>query len=78
MRPGAEVVVTYSHGYDAVPADLAAVVSTASARLLANPGQWASQREGTGYQDGRFRAAPPPGFTVSELAVLNRYRRRTA
>lgn len=69
-----EVVVVCSFGFAVVPADLGAVVQTASARLVANPAQWKRQEE-----DGAaLLAEAPSGFTVGELAVLNRYRRRTA
>jgi hypothetical protein len=71
-----EVVVVFSYGFAVVPADLEAVVETAATRLIANPAQWRSE----GAEDGgAVRVAEAAGrFTLAELAVLNRYRRRTA
>lgn len=55
-------------------ADLAAVVKTASVRLLSNPTALAAESMGpfaaTYGQRGEF------GWTTAELSVLNRYRKR--
>lgn len=53
-------------------ADLDAVIITASARLVAHPEQ-IEQRIGDTYTRGGFT-----GWTLAELAVLNRYRKRAA
>lgn len=71
--PECEVEVTYSHGYTTVPADLAAVCRLAAARLASNPEQL-TREEVEGYS---AVASTPVGFTVGELLVLDRYRRRT-
>lgn len=68
---------TRSQGFDIngdVNEDLAAVVVTASARLLASPALM-SRRD-----VGSFSLAFTPfkGFTVAEMMVLNRHRQRTA
>lgn len=54
--------------------DLAAVIVSATARLVTNPEQ--SQR----VQVADYAESPAVlnGFTLPELAVLHRYRRRTA
>jgi hypothetical protein len=71
--PDHDVEVTYSHGFTTVPADLAAVTRLAAARLATNPEQL-SRQEMEGYS---VLAAAPVGFTVGELLVLDRYRRKT-
>lgn len=62
---------TRDNGFtDAGPADdLAAVITTATARLVANPEQ--IRYSVGGVQLDGFR-----GWTLAELFVLNRYRRR--
>lgn len=54
--------------------DVAAVLMTATARLLDNPQQ--NQREA--YGDYQVTSTPFVGWSLVELAVLNRYRVRTA
>jgi len=74
-----EVVVVCSYGFTVVPADLRAVVQTAATRMIANPAQWKQQRDERPGGSSTLRVSDAPtGFTVGELAVLNRYRRRTA
>jgi len=53
--------------------DLRAVIVTATARLVTNPAQ--TDREGA---DGWFAVGSFNGFSLPELAVLHRYRQRTA
>jgi hypothetical protein len=54
--------------------DIAAVILTATARLLENPTNTRQESVGDVSQaPGRF-----DGFTLPELAVLHRYRRRLA
>jgi hypothetical protein len=53
--------------------DLAAVVITAAARLVTNPAQLEREHAGEYIAVGSFA-----GWTLPELAVLHRYRRRTA
>lgn len=72
-----EISVTFSAGFATVPADLTAVCQSAAARLIANPAQWRSLPAAGAGPEGQLTAAYPAGFTVSELAVLRRYRRRT-
>ena len=58
---------------DEVEVDLRAVIITATARLVTNPSQVARESV-DGYEAvGSFN-----GFSLPELAVLHRYRRRTA
>ncbi|MBD7980034.1 MULTISPECIES: hypothetical protein [Oerskovia] len=55
-------------------ADLSAVITTATARLVVNPEQVKR------YQTADYAETPAvlDGFTLPELAVLHLYRRRTA
>jgi hypothetical protein len=55
------------------PADLQAVIVTSTARLVVNPAQL--ERE---TYDGYSATGGFHGFNLPELAVLNRYRRRSA
>jgi hypothetical protein len=55
------------------PADLRAVVITATARLVNNPTQLESEAADGYSARGRFE-----GFSLAEQAVLHRYRRRAA
>lgn len=55
------------------PADLRAVVITASARLLSNPAQLESESS-----DGYAARGSFSSFSLAEQAVLHRYRRRVA
>jgi len=60
---------------DGTPSDdVAAVIVTATARLLTNPSQ------GGRYQVGEISETPAVlnGFTLPEVAVLHLYRRRAA
>lgn len=56
-----------------IPEDLAAVVVTATARLVTNPAQLEREHAGEYIAVGSFA-----GWTLPELAVLHNYRRRTA
>lgn len=58
---------------DMVQEDLSAVIVTATARLVTNPAQ--VERE---TADGYTAVGGFQGFTLPELKVLDRYRRRTA
>lgn len=66
---------TRGRGFDPdVADDIAAVIITATARLLANPNQLAADTTAGPYSTsvrGGFT-----GWTLAELFVLNRYRRR--
>lgn len=65
---------TRGRGFTPDPADdLAAVIVTATARLLSNPAQY--RREEI---DGYSVAGGFDGFTLPETLILNRYRRRAA
>lgn len=65
---------TRGQGFAPEPADdLAAVILTATARLVSNPAQL-TREELDGYTvTGSFS-----GFTLPEQMILNRYRRRAA
>ena len=68
---------TRGNGFDAngnANDDLAAVIVTASARLLASPSLMPRREVGS----MALVFTPFRGFTVAELMVLNRYRQRTA
>lgn len=68
----ADVTIEWSHGSDTVPPAIASVCATASTRLLAAPdGLTRLEVEGSSYVASEF------GFTLAELTVLNRYRRRS-
>lgn len=70
------MVSAYTRGQgftDGEPADdLAAVITTATARLADNPMLEVS--EGVGEWNARH--TPLTGFTLAELFILNRYRKR--
>lgn len=65
---------TRDQGFDeaGVPADdIAAVITTATARLVVNPEQVSESTIGSYAVKGSFA-----GWTLAELFVLNRYRKR--
>ena len=53
--------------------DVAAVLVTATARMITNPGQIAYDLDGLASVRGGFT-----GWSLAELFVLNRYRKRAA
>ncbi len=62
---------TRDNGFTPDPADdIAAVITTATARLLANPEQLATDIGSVSLRGGFT------GWTLAELFVLNRYRKR--
>lgn len=66
------MTITWSHGDDGVPTAISSVATSSAARVLANPDRLARvEIEGYAYGAREF------GFTLAELLVLNRYRRRT-
>lgn len=69
---------TRGHGFDAEGrpnAELAAVITTASARFIANPAQHSGAvTVGPFTHDNRSRGFE--GWTLAEQFVLNRYRKR--
>jgi len=71
-----QMVKAYTRGQgfvgDTPAADLAAVIVTATARLLTNPEQLGYDVGGVGYRSGFV------GWSLAELVVLNAHRRRTA
>lgn len=80
----AEVVNAYVRGHGpertglglgelSFPADLRAVVITASARLVNNPAQLENETADGYSARGNFSS-----FSLAELAILHRYRRRSA
>lgn len=71
-RTPGSVRVTYSHGYETIPADLASVAVSLAARLATNPVHLQSQQVG-GVQT---RYAPTSGASVLddvEQAIVDRY-----
>lgn len=73
----AAVSVTFTHGYAQVPGDVVAVVLTAAARVLSNPGDL--RQETVGSLSVTY-AAETIGASLSEADkdLLARYRRRAA
>jgi hypothetical protein len=69
-----EVIVTCDHGYAVVPDDIRAACASAAVRLADNA---TALRSLDVAQEVSMTYAVPVGFTVAELAVLNRYRRRS-
>lgn len=72
------VTVVASYGFLFIPRDLAAVIDTASARLIANPVGWKSQMEtddGEHAGSRQLLADTPSGFTLHEQMILRKYRR---
>lgn len=73
------VNVTYTHGYESIPADIAAVIAQMAGRALGTtPTEAAVQSEGIGaysYTLGPAAAAGALGMLPAERAILNRYRR---
>ena len=72
------LVRSYTRGRGFTPAgepgeDVAAVITTAAARLATNPAQVQREALGDYAMAGAF-----DGFTLAETAVLHRHRRRTA
>jgi hypothetical protein len=66
------VTVTYSHGFDPVPADVVdAVIEAALRRLAAQPGQAAGQATA-----GPFTYQYDPGASQAWSEAVGRYRRR--
>lgn len=64
--------VTYNHGYNPIPADLASVCVKLAARQIANP--FEAQKLITGGIQAQFSSARGTGgFSESELMVLARY-----
>jgi len=70
--PSRQVTVTLSYGYDKVPDDLCAVAISAAVRVGGNPSAL-TRVAVEGYEE---LASAPGAWTVGELLVLDRYRRR--
>jgi hypothetical protein len=66
------VTVSATWGSDTLPPDVASVVSSAAARLAANPVGLRTVQRG----EGDATAFAPDGFTLPELAMLHRWRVR--
>lgn len=80
--PGAnqppQVTVTYTHGWDPVPGDIAAIVMQAANRVLVNPSQIRSEAvggESTTYLIPATGEALGVLLSRTEMRVLDRYRR---
>jgi hypothetical protein len=78
-NPVAEVRITYTHGYDEVPADIVGVVCQMAARALGQaPDATGMQQEsiaGYSYTVGGAAASGPVGLMADEKAALDVYRR---
>ncbi len=69
----AGVRVTYNHGYDILPRDVAGVCLRLAARLLANPGGSAVLRETLGDASVEYSNAATGGLLPEEETVLSLY-----
>ncbi len=75
--PAAEVSVTYSHGFAAIPDDIRGVCLTAAARLMANPEAIRSEQVGNySVTHGGAGGDLIGTLAQSEQRDLNRYRQR--
>lgn len=78
-RPVSRVVVTYSHGYAAVPDDVVAVVCQIAGRAFGTPASESGvTQESLGawsYSQGGAAGAGPLGMLAAEREVLDLYRR---
>jgi hypothetical protein len=77
--PSQPLDVTYTHGYDTVPADIVAVVCQIVGRAMTKPADEAGYTQesiaGYSYALGAAAAAGAVGMLNDEKAVLDRYRR---
>lgn len=75
----AYVDVAYTHGYDAIPDDIVAVVCQIAGRAFGRPaddaGMTSETIAGYSYSVGAAAAAGGVGMLADERAVLDRYRR---
>lgn len=82
QRRPVKVDVTYTHGYEQIPADIKAVtlqiVSRALGRKPEDGGLVQEAIDGYSYQQGSTAAAGPVGLLDAEKAVLDAYRRHGA
>lgn len=73
------VDVTYSHGYESVPADIVAVVCQIVGRAFGRPADATAVTQesiaGYSYSIGGAAAQGPLGLMANEREVLDRYRR---
>ncbi len=72
------VRVTYDHGYDVLPRDVAGVCLRLAARLLANPGGSAVQRETLGDASVEYSTSATGGLLPDEENVLSLYESKHA
>jgi hypothetical protein len=73
----ASVDVTYSHGYDPVPDDLALACAKLACRVMAGGGPGGASVDGvpiTNERVGSYSVSYGQGLTYVEAAVANRYR----
>lgn len=71
------VVVAFTHGYDAAPADVTAVVQAVAQRAVDNPGSRPRSQVGPfadTYSQSGFNQAPAMGLLDAEKAILDAYR----
>lgn len=71
------VDVEYTHGYDAVPADIVTVVANMVVKTLSVPGGGLIDMETVGSYNVRYStitAAGPLGLTDGDRQILNKYR----
>jgi hypothetical protein len=72
-----DIVVAYSHGYDAPPADVTAVVQAVAQRAVQNPGSLVRTQKGPfadTYSQTSANQSLPVALLADEKAILNPYR----
>ena len=73
--PGAQVSVTYTHGFASIPGDIKGVCLALAARSLTSPDGVNSESVGS-YSVSYSRSGGAVSLLAEEKALLNRYRRR--
>ncbi len=73
--PGAQVTVTYTHGFAVIPNDIKGVCLALAARSLTSPDGVNSESVGS-YSVSYSRTGGAVSLLDEEKALLNRYRRR--
>lgn len=78
-NPFTTVEVTWTYGYDEIPADIVAIVCAAAGRAINAPSGVISETIGSySYRLADDEGAGPIGFSTPERGILDRYRRRQA
>jgi hypothetical protein len=70
---GDVITVTYTHGFDPIPADVKMIVLRVAARIVANPGQRTSYTGPDGLNYSTGADVGPRILTGDEMVALRRY-----